>query len=61
MIGIENGTAYEHTVALLRSHETSAEDQAMLRVIPQGKTITKDRMAHATIKEAIKKATVTKT
>ena len=27
MAGIENGVEYEHTVALLRSKELSAEDQ----------------------------------
>ena len=53
MIGIHAGTEYEPTEALLRSSELGAEDQAMLRIILQGKTITKDCMSDAIITKAV--------
>ena len=52
MAGIHDSIEYEHTVALLGSGELEPEDQTMLRVLLQGKTITKDRASHAIIKEA---------
>ena len=53
MMGIHAGTDFEPTVELLRSGELGAEDQAMLRIILQGKTITKDCMSDAIITKAV--------
>ena len=53
MTGIENGAEYEHTVALFRSEEFSAEDKGLFRDILQGKAVTKDPPSHSLLGVAV--------
>ena len=54
MTGIANEPEHEHTIALFRSKELSAEYQSLFTDIMQSKAVTKDRTSRHFLKLRLK-------